>query len=75
VAPGNATFLIDAAVAVVQKYYADNLTSVGWSLDGAPFEGSGSYISNWQKGDQKIGVMINTDESGCMLIIDCPTCR
>jgi hypothetical protein len=73
--PGNATFKIDAAVDVVQKYYEDNLTSAGWSLDGAPFESSGSYISNWQKGDQKIGVMINTDENGCMLIIDCPTCR
>jgi len=75
VAPGTATFQIDATVEAVQKYYEDSLKAAGWTPDGDAYEGSGSYIQNWKKDDQEIGVMINPSENGCMLTLDCPTCR
>ena len=73
--PGSATFKVDADVDTVKKYYESQMPAAGWSLDGAPFEGSGSYIANWKKGDDEIGIMITPDQNGSMLTISCSSCK
>jgi hypothetical protein len=75
VAPGTATFQIDASLDTVKMFYEDQMKAAGWTPDGKAIEISGSYMQSWMKGNQKITVSIMSIENGSMLLLDCPTCR
>ncbi len=75
VAPGTVEYQVEASLEAVKQFYEKEMRAAGWSPDGNAFENPGSYMQNWMKADQKVGLTIISDGHSTTIIFDCSACR
>lgn len=67
-------YQVDVSADKVKAFYEEKLKAAGWSKNGNPIEAAGSFMQNWEKGDQQIMIAITSVNNASMVMITCITC-